>query len=196
MSARVAKHPYEIHARRPNVSLSDLIVIAGALVLFLGGWAIKNWHDDRLRTVDVSGVSVSYPKAWIRFPSLPPELFRAVSNDDGQTIAFLSGVETQQADILLAITTNNANPASTAVGFAQLSNTPTTVSGQAAIETDYTYVQTSMSGSTVPVVIRGRQVSWLAGGQLYTFGVEGVDSNWEDVESQFDRLVNKLEVSG
>jgi hypothetical protein len=196
MSAAVIKEPYDIRARRPRLTLSDLIVIVGAVALFLAGWAIKDWHDNRLRTVDVGGVSVSYPKSWIRFPSLPPELFRAISNDDGQTVAFLSGVETPQTDILLAIATNNANPASSELGFTQLGNTPATVSGIAAIQTDYTYVQSSISGSTVPVVIRGRQVSWISGGQLYSFGVEGNVDNWNNVKSELNRLVKELKING
>jgi hypothetical protein len=196
MSAVVIKDPYDIRARRPRLTFSDLIVIVGAVALFLAGWAIKDWHDSRLRTVDVSGVSVSYPKSWIRFPSLPPELFRAVSNDDGQTVAFLSGVETPQTDILLAIATNNANPASGELGFTQLGNTPATVSGVAAIQTDYSYVQSSISGSTVPVVIRGRQVSWISGGQLYSFGVEGNVDDWNSVKSELNRLVKELKING
>jgi hypothetical protein len=195
MSVAAIREPYDIRARRPKLKLSDLIVIVGAVALFLAGWAIKDWHDDRLRTIDVNGISVSYPRSWIRFPAMDPELFRAVSNDDGQTIAFLSGVETPQTDVLLAITTNNANPASGEVGFSQLSNVPTAVSGLTAIQTDYTYVQTSVSGSTIPTVIRGRQVSWISGGQLYTFGVEGAEANWDDVRSDLNRLVKELEVN-
>jgi hypothetical protein len=196
MSAAAIREPYDIRARHPRLKLSDLIVIVGAVVLFLAGWAIKDWHDNRLRSVDVSGISVSYPRDWIRFPSMEPELFRAVSNDDGQTIAFLSGVDTPQTDVLLAITTNNANPASGEIGFAQLSNVPTIVSGLTAIQTDYTYVQTTVSGSTIPTVIRGRQVSWISGGKLYSFGVEGAEANWESVRSELNRLIKELEVNG
>mgnify|MGYP000247535164 CR=1 FL=1 len=184
---------YDVRMRRPRLTMGDGIVLIGALVAFLIGWAIKDWHDDRLRTIDVSGVTVAYPRDWIRFPTREPEVFRAVSNDDGRTAIFLATVTTPQTDVLQAVATNNANPARGEPGYTQLGNKSATVDGNAAVMTDYAYVQSAVGGTTVPTVIRGRQFAWIKDGQLYTFAVEGPESRWTTLRSQADRFVDDID---
>jgi hypothetical protein len=184
---------YDIHLRRPRLNATDVIVLVGALVAFLAGWAIKDWHDNRVRTATFGEVEIAYPRGWLSFPVRDPELFRAVSNDDGDTLVFLSAVTTPQTDVLQAVTTNNANPARDEVGYAQLSNQATTVDGNQAVMTDYTYVRTAIGGTTVPTVIRGRQYAWIKNGQLYTYAIEGPDDSWGSLKSEMSRLVDKVD---
>lgn len=194
--AAVTRDLYDVRMQRPRLTLKDIIVLVGALVAFLAGWAIKEWHDDRTRTVTAGTVKIAYPKDWISFPTTPPEVFRAVSNEDGDTVLFLSSVSTAQTDVLQAVTTNNANPARSETGYTQLANTATTVDGNQAVMTDYAYVQTAIGGTTVPSVIRGRQYAWIKDGQLYTFAMEGPEADWDTTQSEVDRLVDKIDTGG
>jgi hypothetical protein len=187
--AAVTRDLYDVRMQRPRVTLKDVIVLAGALVAFLAGWAIKDWHDTRTRTVTVANVKVAYPRDWLRFPTVPPEVFRAISNDDADTVLFLSTVNTPQTDVLQAVTTNNANPARSEPGYTQLGNKTATVDGNQAVMTDYAYVRSAIGGSTVPIVIRGRQYAWIKNGQLYTFALEGPSDSWDTVKSDVSRLV-------
>lgn len=192
--AAVTGDLYDVRMRRPRLTLSDLIVLVGALVAFLAGWAIKDWHDNRTRTVQVGNIGVAYPKDWLRFPSLPPEVFRAVSNYDGDTVLFLSSVKTSQTDVLQAVATNNANPARSEPGYTQLGNKTATVGGNDAVSTDYAYVRAAIGGSAVPAVIRGRQYAWIKNGQLYTFALEGPSGDWDTLRSQAGSLVDKIRI--
>lgn len=193
--ATVTRDVYEVRMRRPRLTTSDLIVLIGAVVLFLVGWAIKDWHDDRLRTTDAGGVKISYPRSWVRFPTKDPEVFRAVSSSDGRSALILTKVTTPQTDVLQAIATNNSNPGRSEAGYAQLGNKTATVDGNAAVVTDYAYVQTSIGGSTVPAVIRGRQFAWIKNGELYTFAMEGAESQWKDVQAQLKRLIGEVKAT-
>src|SRR5690348_17238632 len=96
---------YDVRLRRPRITASDIFVLVFSLIAFGIGWGYKTWHDNRLRTTEVSGVTVAYPHAWLSFPSFAPEVFRAVSNDDSRELIFLSTVATSQTDVLQAITT-------------------------------------------------------------------------------------------
>jgi len=195
--AAVTSDAYDIRMRRPRLTTSDLIVLIGALVAFLAGWAIKDWHDDRVRTVQAGAVKVAYPRGWLIFPALEPEVFRAVSNDDPQTTVFLTTVQTAQIDLLQAVATNNnVNPARGEPGYTQLGSKPATVDGNDAVMTDYAYVQTVAGSTTVPTVIRGRQYSWLKDGQIYTFALEGPEDNWTNLRSELNRLTDKLDTGG
>jgi hypothetical protein len=194
--AATTRDLYDVRVRRPRLTLADGIVLIGAVVAFLIGWAIKDWHDNRLRTVEESGVTISYPKNWIRFPTTEPEVFRAVSNDDARTAVFLASVTTAQMDVLQAVATNNANPARGEPGYVQLGNKTATVDGNTAVSTDYAYVQAAVGSSTVPTVIRGRQFAWIKDGQLFTFAVEGPESDWTATRAEANRLVKKLDTGG
>jgi hypothetical protein len=191
--AAVTKDLYDVRMRSPRLTTSDVIVLAGALVAFLVGWAIKDWHDDRVRTTDVAGVSVAYPRDWIRFPTREPEVFRAVSSSDGQTAMFLATVTTPQTDLLQAVATNNANPARGEPGYVQLGNRTATIDGLESVVTDYAYVQSAVGGSSAPAVIRGRQFAWIKDGQLFTFAVEGADDQWTEIRAMADRFAGKLD---
>jgi hypothetical protein len=193
--AVAARDIYDVRMRRPRLTSGDLIVLIGAVVLFLAGWAIKDWHDNRLRTAASAGVTISYPRSWVRFPTKDPEIFRAVSSSDGRSVLIVTKVTTPQTDVLQAVATNNSNPARGEAGYAQLGNKTASVAGNQAVATDYAYVQTSIGGSTVPAVIRGRQYSWIQNGQLYTFALEGAESQWKDVESLAKRLIGKVKVT-
>lgn len=184
---------YDYHLRRPRLNVNDLIVLVGALVAFLAGWAIKDYLDDRTRTVQVDTVEIAYPRGWLSFPALEPEVFRAISNGDPDTTLFLTKVATAQTDVLLAATTNNVNSARDQVGYGQLSNQTDTVDGNQAVRSDYTYVITSVGGSSVPTVIRGRQFSWIKNGELFTFAVEGPEDDWESIRSEANRLADKID---
>ena len=181
-----------VRMKRPRIRLGDVIVVVAAIIAFSAGWAIKSWHDNRLRTAEVSGVTVAYPYNWIRVPSSQPVLLTAISNEDGRTRVLFSAVETPHVDALLAVATTNANPAAAETGFIQLGNRPATVDGRSAIATDYAYVSTALGGATAPTVIRGRQYAWIAKGRLYVFALEAPEDRWSDVQGRQSRMVNRI----
>jgi hypothetical protein len=193
MAAAVIEPTDDVRVTRPRLTAKDVIVLVGALVAFLAGWAIKDALDNRLRTVAVGDVTVSYPRDWIPFSTTEPELFRAFSNDDGRIVALLAAVQTPQTDVLQAVTTNNANPARGEPGYTQLANTTGTVDGNQAVVTDYAYVQSTPGSATVPTVIRGRQYAWLKNGQLYVIAVEGPEGDWNQLRDDADRMAGKIE---
>jgi len=192
--AAVPSDLYDVRLRRPRITVSDIVVLVGAFVAFAIGWGYKEWHDNRLRTADVNGVTVAYPRNWLNFPSFEPEVFRAVSNDDSREIIFLTTITTPLTDVLQAVTTSNANPAQAAPGYTQLGNRIATIDGHDAVVTDYAYVDTSIGGSTIPSVIVGQQYAWLANGQLFAYAIEGPEDRWEALEDDFQRIVDKVEI--
>jgi len=194
--AAVSTDLYDVRLRRPKLTLSDFVVLLGAIAAFAIGWAYKDWHDNRLRTTEISGVTVAYPHSWLNFPSFEPEVFRAVSNDDSRQIIFLTTVTTPQVDILQAITTNTVSPAQSAPGYTQLGNRATTIDGNDAVVTDYSYVDASIGGSTIPSVIVGQQYAWIVNGQLSVFAIEGPEDRWDTLEHDFKRIIDKVKISG
>ena len=62
--------------------------------------------------------------------------------------------------------------------------------------TDYAYVQSAVGGGTVPSVIRGRQYAWIKDGQLYTFALEGPEEDWDNVRTEANRLIDKVDTGG
>lgn len=191
--AAVTRDAYDVRIMRPRLTLSDAIVIIGALASFLIGWAIKDWHDDRTRSVNVAGVSIAYPRNWVQWLTVEPEVFRVISTEDARIVAFLTTVQTPQTDVLQAVVTNSVNPARNEPGYTQLGNKTADVDGNAAVRTDYAYVESSSGGTSVPSVIRGRQYSWIKGSQLFTFALEGPEDQWDELQSQLNRLIGKLD---
>lgn len=193
--AVVASDFDDVRLRRPKLTLSDLIVLVAAVIAFGAGWAYKDWHDNRIRTSEVDGITVAYPHSWLRFPALDPEVFRAVSNDDSREVIFLTTVSTPLTDVLQAVTTSNANPAQTFPGYSQLGNHVGTIDGHDAVISNYAYVDASIGGSTIPSVIVGRQYAWIANGQLFVYALEGPEDRWSRLENDFERLIDKVEIA-
>lgn len=187
--------PRRMQLDRPRASLSDAIVLGFAVIAFLAGWLIKDWHDNRVVTTTVAGVEVAYPRGWVNFGGAAPVVLHAISDNDPLTSAILSVQETDQPDILLAIATGAPAIGSDQIGYVQLANEPTTIDGVSAVRTDYAYVLDGAGGRSVPVIIRGRQFSWIHNGQLYSFAVEGPESEWTNIRSEANRLVGKIDIA-
>jgi hypothetical protein len=185
----------EMRLSRPRLTGSDAIVLIGAVVAFLAGWAIKDWHDDRVSSSTIAGVTVAYPRGWVDFGGAPPVVLQAVSDENPLMAVILSVQPTNQTDVLLAIATGAPAIGSDQPNYVQLANETTEVDGIPAVRTDYAYVVAGTGGRSVPVVIRGRQVSWITNGQLYSFAVEGPEAEWSRVRSEANRLVKKIDIS-
>lgn len=195
MAAAATTHTLDTRPAKPvsaRITASDLIVIAGAIAAILIGWAIKGWHDNRLVSASAAGVTIHYPRGWIQLPPVAPQQFVAISNTNGRMSATLTEQNTQQTDITKTLAAGIANPASGQTGYTQLSNEQTTVDGNKAVRADYAYVKTTIGGSTVPVVMRGRQAAWIKNGKLFVFAVEAPSDDWGRVTSEFGRLVDKI----
>lgn len=195
MAATTLTAPLDDEQSRPvsaRLSLSDVIVIVGAIAAIIAGWGIKNWHDQRLLHTTAAGITISYPRGWIPLPAAAPVAFKAISNSENTTSLFLSAEATTQQDVSHLVATGSANPASEETAYTQLGNRPTTVAGSEAVEIDYSYVKTTIGGATAPIVIRGREVAWIKNGKVYVYAVEAADANWSDIEGNFQRLVDKI----
>lgn len=182
----------KVASLRPRVTWRDAIVISGAILAFLVGWGIKTWHDDRLTSAEVDGISISYPRGWVQLPGMDPVKIRAVSTSDPLTSFIYGSAEAQQPDVVLAGTMTIINPARHGTAYTPLSSRPTTVDGQPAVVTDYAYVD-SASGGTIPVVIQGREYTWLVDGQLHAVALEAPEREWEHVEGRMDDIVGSIE---
>jgi hypothetical protein len=180
-----------------RVSLSDLIVFVGAVVLVLVGWGLKRYHDNRTTTVEVDGVSLVYPAGWLRLPTEPPALFRATADDGtGSTLA-LYAADTAAGDPTQALLFGSPNPAESAPAYTPLDNEPTEVDGNVEtteIQSDYAYVQSEVARSTAPTVVRGRQVAWVQDGRLYVLALEAPEEHWAQAGDRFGRLVDGVGV--
>jgi hypothetical protein len=177
-----------------RLTASDGVVILALLASLIAGGLIKYWNDTQTRESDVAGVTIAYPDGWIRLPVSDNEQLKAISNDDGQTQVLLSVSPTTQDDVSLAIANFGANQSSGESDYTQIANETATVDGVAAIQTDYAFVKNKIGTSTVPKVVRGRQVAWIKDGQLYVFALEGAEADWDGTKTTFDRLVDKVEI--
>ncbi len=185
----------DMRLSRPRITLSDAIVLAGAIIAFLIGWAIKDWHDDRITTASIADVTVAYPRGWVDFGGTPPVALQAISDENPLMAVIMSVQPTTQTDILLAIATGAPAIGSDQENYVQLSNETIEIDGVPAVRTDYAYVIAGAGGRSVPVVIRGRQVSWIASGQLYSYAVEGPESEWNRVRGEANRLIDKIDIT-
>lgn len=172
----------------PRMTSADLVVALGVVLLILLGWGFKTVHDDRLTEVEIGPASASYPHGWIRLPVRAPEVLRAISDDNGQSAVVFITQDTGQKDIRLAIASGAGNPASGETAYTQLGNGEATVSGNAAVRSDYAYVKTVVGGSTTPRVMKGRQIAWIKDGKLYALAVEGPEDDWDDTRDTFNRV--------
>jgi hypothetical protein len=188
-------HPGKVAALRPRVTWRDAIVIAGAVIAFLIGLGIKTWHDERVSSATIDGVSISYPRTWVRLPGFDPVQFRAVSTSDPLTSMSFGLVEANQPDVVLAAATTPINPARSQTAYIAISSQATTVDGVPAMVTEYAYVNT-VAGGTAPVVVRGEEYNWLQNGLLYSLAIESSAGEWEHERDRVGNLIDRVRLSG
>ena len=182
----------DIKGSSPRISHGDLFVFTLALLLVAAGGVLKQFHDNRTVTAEVGGLSVTYPRGWFRYPVEAPELFRAVSNEDGDTTLLLFAAPVGQADLPAAVASGVANPAVGETAYTQLASEPVDLRGNAAVRTDYAYVNTQVNGTSPPEVIRGRQIAWIKNGRVHVLALEAPDFVWDESKVLFDPIVGQL----
>lgn len=181
--------PTPFGARGGRLSLTDLIVSVGGVLLLLAGWALVRFHDARVEPVEVAGVAIVRPAGWLPLPALPPAL--ATWTDDGGSGGMLTlyAEETTEATAGAALALGGPNPAPLQPAYTPLRSEPVEEGDPASpIRSDYAYAQAAVANSTPPTVIRGRQLAWVAGGQLYVLALEAPEADWARVAPLFDRL--------
>lgn len=196
MAAAAGETGQALESKRisPRITAGDAVVIVAAVLALLVGWGIKGWHDNRLHETEVEGVTIAYPKGWIAYPAAAPVLLKAISVDDGRSQVLFSASETTQTDVLLAMASGIANQASGETAYTQLGNETAEVDGQAAVRSDYAYVRTKIGAATPPTVMHGRQYAWIREGKLYTLAMEAPEEGWDEAKSDFERMIDKVEV--
>jgi hypothetical protein len=80
------------------------------------------------------------------------------------------------------------------MAFTLLANEQVDLRGSAALRTDYAYVNTAVSGTSPPEVIRGRQIAWLMEGRLLVLALESPDAAWDESQELFDPIVEQLQI--
>ncbi len=184
---RLPPTPYG--ARGARLSLTDLIVSIGGVLLLVAGWALVRAHDARIVPVEVAGVEVARPAGWLPLPALPPAL--ATWTDDGGSGGFLAlyAEETTAATAREALEMGGPNPASSQPAFTPLrSDLADPDDPASAVRSDYAYARAEVANSTPPTVIRGRQLAWVANGRLNVLALEAPEADWARVAPLFDRL--------
>jgi len=156
----------------PRFSYGDLIVFAVALLLVAAGGVLKQIHDNRTVSVEAGGITVTYPRGWLRYSVEAPELLRVVSHEDGATALLLIAEPAGQTGLLEAIASGIGNPAAVKTAYVQLANEQVDLRANAAYRTDYAYVDTAVSGASPPEVIRGRQIAWIMNDQVHVLALE------------------------
>jgi hypothetical protein len=184
----------DIKGFSPRVSHGDFIVFALALLLVAGGGVLKQFHDNRTVSAEVDGVTVTYPHGWFRYPVDNSELLRAVSNEDGETSLLLFAALAGTADLPEAVVSGAGNPAAGKTAYVQLANAQVDLRGQAAVRTDYAYVNTEVSGASPPEVIRGRQIAWIMNDRVHVLALESPDFLWGEANGLFDTIVEQLQI--
>jgi hypothetical protein len=155
---------------------------------------LKQIHDNRTVSAEVGGVTVTYPRGWFRYPVAAPELLRVVSNEDGDTTLLLFAEPVGQADLIAAMDSGPGNPAVSRTAYTQLADEQVDLRGNTAIRSDYAYVNTAVSGTSPPEVIRGRQIAWLMDGRLFVLALESPDAAWDESRGFFDPIVEQLQI--
>jgi hypothetical protein len=184
----------EIRPVSPRVEASDAIVYVGALALILLGWWLKSWHDNRLSEATIDGVTVAYPTGWLHLPVAEPVRFQVLADDGTGATLTLYAAATSASQPSDALFFGSPNPAEAQSVYTQLGNQPATIDGQEAVQSDYAYVRTVVGRSTPPTVMRGRQVAWIADGELVLLALEAPESYWDAVGGSFDRLTAALAI--
>jgi hypothetical protein len=184
----------EIRPVSPRVEASDAIVYVGALLLVLLGWWLKSWHDNRLSEATIDSVSVAYPTGWLRLPVAEPARFQVLADDGTGATLTLYGTATSASQPSDALFFGSPNPAEVQSVYTQLGNQPTTVDGQEAVQSDYAYVRSVVGHGSPPMVVRGRQVAWIADGELLALALEAPEGYWDAVGGSFDRLVAAVSI--
>ena len=177
----------------PRVSHGDLIVFALAVLLVTAGGVLKQIHDNRTVSAEAGGVSVTYPRGWFRYPVKEPELLRVVSDEDGETSLLLFSEPAGQGDQLADVTPGRGNPAVGKTAYVQLASEHVELRGNAALRTDYAYVDVPGVGVSPPEVIRGRQIAWIMNDQIHILALESPDILWEASNGLFDRIIGQLQ---
>ena len=178
----------------PRVSHGDLIVFALALLLISVGGILKQTHDNRTVSAEVGGLTVTYPRGWFRYPVEEPELLRVVSDEDGETTFWLFAEPAAQTSLSEAVATGVGNPAAGETAYTQLTSEQIDLRGNPALRTDYAYVNTEVSGSSPPEVIRGRQIAWVMNDQVHVLALEAPASVWDESQELFDPVVAQLQM--
>ncbi len=177
----------------PRVTLSDAVVIVGALGAILLGWLVKRYDDTRMVPANVEGLSISYPRGWLPLPAQEPVLFRAVSDEAVGTNLTLYAQPSAAANIRQApVFAGSINPAEGETAYSQLENGPAAVAGNEAIRVDYAYVRTTVGRATAPVVVRGRQYSWIQNGSLYVLALEAPEEQWNAARDDLARVLDTV----
>ena len=182
--------PTPFGARGARLSLTDLIVTVGGVLLLLAGWGLVRAHDARVVAVEVAGAAIARPAGWLPLPALPPAL--ATWTDDGGLGATLTlyaePTDAATATEAMAVAVAGANPAIGQPAYTPLRSEPATRGGQPAVRSDYAYARTEVARSTPPTVVMGRQLAWVADGTLYLLALEAPEADWGRVAPLFDRL--------
>ncbi len=183
--------PTPFGARGARLSLTDLIVSVGGVLLLLAGWALVRVHDARVEPVEVAGVAIARPAGWLPLPALPPAL-ATWTDDNGSGGTFtLYAEETTAASAGEALALGGPNPASSQPAYTPLrSELADPGDPSSPIRSDYAYARAAVANSTPPTVIRGRQLAWVADGRLHVLALEAPEADWARVAPLFDRLAS------
>jgi hypothetical protein len=186
---RIPLTPYQAGGR---VSVSDLIVICGGIVLLIAGWALQRAHDARLETTDVAGLQVAHPEGWLPLPVVPPARAQWTDNQG------LGATLTLYAEPLgeAGIRRGSANPAESNAAYTPLRSEPDTIGDIPVIRSDYAFARQQLAASTVPEIVRGREVAWTANGERYALALEAPERDWNRVAPLFDNLANATVTAG
>jgi hypothetical protein len=178
------------HLGTSGLSLTDLIVIIGGILLLIGGWGLQRMHDTRLATVAIDGVQVAYPERWLPLPALEPAL--AQWTDSQGTGATLTLYATDAPAPLAGYWLASPNPATGQPAYTPLESNLVTVNGADAMRTDYAYARQQIAQSSPPEIIRGREIAWLVEGRQHLLALEAPDQHWDRVAPLFDSLAGAM----
>jgi hypothetical protein len=165
-------------------SLSDFIVICGGILLLFSGWALQRAHDARLETTEVAGVEVAHPEGWLPLPVMPPALAQW-TDDQGLGATLTLYVEESSG---AGLRPGSANPAEANPAYTPLRSEPKVIDDTPVIQSDYAYARQQLAASTLPEIVRGREVAWTENGQRFALALEAPERDWNRFATLFDAL--------
>lgn len=194
---RLPPTPYG--ARGGRLSVTDLIVTIGGVLLLVAGWALLRAHDGRLEQTEVAGLALARPAGWLPLPVPPggPALAQWTDDDGfGATLALYAAEGGGAGGDPAALVVAGLNPAAGEPAYTPLRSEPTAVGGAPAVRSDYAYARAAIASSTPPEVVLGRQLTWAAGDRLLTLALEAPQPDWPRIEPLFAPLAAAAAAGG
>jgi hypothetical protein len=172
-------------------------VIAVTVVALLAGWLIKNSVENRSVPFEASGISAQTPQGWMMTSAQGNEILHVTDPLSGgfgttyviENIPIASDATVNQVVSLLILERGQALTA-----YRVLEQKQVTVSGRAAYEISYVYVESNpnLTHKQIPNIVRGLDTIFLNGDHAIVASYWADENAFESELGRFQRFLGSL----